>query len=90
MCGNLPSGQTTHQRLRVLIGGLALFIYLFILSYGMEPMGYGLKMRKKARKEKQQQRQRKLENTHKKAKLLPSLSPRLSAPQHYRLLSRQI
>jgi hypothetical protein len=26
---------------------------LFILSYGMEPMGYGLKMRKKARKEKQ-------------------------------------
>jgi hypothetical protein len=28
-------------------------IYLFILSYGMEPMGYGLKMRKKARKEKQ-------------------------------------
>jgi hypothetical protein len=28
-------------------------IYLFILSYGMEPMGYGLKVRKKARKEKQ-------------------------------------
>jgi hypothetical protein len=28
-------------------------IYLFILSYGLEPMGYGLKMRKKARKEKQ-------------------------------------
>jgi hypothetical protein len=27
--------------------------YLFILSYGMEPVGYGLKMRKKARKEKQ-------------------------------------
>jgi hypothetical protein len=32
---------------------MCLFIYLFILSYGMEPMGYGLKMRKKARKEKQ-------------------------------------
>jgi hypothetical protein len=29
-----------------------MFIYLFILFYGMEPMGYGLKMRKKARKEK--------------------------------------
>jgi hypothetical protein len=28
-------------------------IYLFILSYGMEPEGYGLKMRKKAKKEKQ-------------------------------------
>jgi hypothetical protein len=26
---------------------------LFILSYGMEPVGYGLKMRKKARKEEQ-------------------------------------
>jgi hypothetical protein len=28
-------------------------IYLVILSYSMEPMGYGLKMRKKATKEKQ-------------------------------------
>jgi hypothetical protein len=67
-----------------------LFIYLVILSHYMEPQGYGLKMRKKARKENSNSGKGNLK-THKhvsktntQARLLPSLSPRPSAPRHYR------
>jgi hypothetical protein len=49
----LRYGEKVSLRIERVGGYLGLFIYLFILSYGMEPMGYGLKMRKKARKEKQ-------------------------------------
>jgi hypothetical protein len=68
---------------------LAESFFFFILRHG----AHGLwpkdeKERKKGEKVTAAKETRK--HTKKQAKLLPSLSPRLSAPQHYRLLSRQI
>jgi hypothetical protein len=65
-----------------------LFIY-FILQHGAH--GLWPKDEKESKKgETVTAAKETRKHTNKQAKLLPSLSPRLSAPQHYRLPSRQI